>query len=135
MDAVSGPARPRQDVDDAGIIVENQLTLVQRQLRAIMPDLLSAMYLVGRHAGEDRRAEMESILAAHPQFPCRTGYDMENHEIDWNRMGFYLSMIIEKVESAQANVETVKNVLGKKDPKRKGPKRQKVIDACISEDH
>ena len=135
MDAVSGPARPRQDVDDAGIIVENQLTLVQRQLRAIMPDLLSAMYLVGRHAGEDRRAEMESILAAHPHLPHRTACDMENQEIDWNRMGFYLKMIMEKVESAQVNVQTVQNVLSNKDPKRKEPKRQTVIDASISEDH
>ena len=65
MEAKAGPARQLQDVDDAGATVENQLPLVQKQLRAMMPELLSAMYLVGRHAGEDRRVEMACILIAH----------------------------------------------------------------------
>ena len=143
MEAKAGRARQLQDVDDAGATVENQLALVQKQLRAMMPELLSAIYLVGRHAGEVRRVEMQSILAAHPQLPHRTGCDMENQESEWNRMGYYLKMIMEKVESAQANVETLQNVLGNKyvqkvikDPKaiwrlakKKEPKRQKVIDA------
>ena len=135
MDAKAGSARSRQDVDDVGATVDKQLSLAEKHLRALMPELLSAMYLVGNHAGEDRRVEMESIMAAHRRIPHRTGCDMENQEIDWNRMGFYLKMIMEKVESAQANVETVQNVLGNKDPKRKEPKRQTVIDASISADH
>ena len=128
MEPKPGLARPRQDVDEAGATVQKQLSLVQKQL-------LSAMNLVGRQSGEGRRVEKEKILAAQPQLPHRTGCDMENQESEWNRMGYYLKMIMEKVESAQANVETVQNVLSNKDPKRKEPKRQTVIDASISEDH
>ena len=141
MDAKAGSARSRQDFDDAGATVENQLPLAQKHLRALMPELLSAIYLVGRHAGEDRRVEMESIMAAHRQIPHRTGCDMETQEIDWNRMGFYLKMIMAGVESALTNIHTLQNVLGNryvkkvmKDPKRllrlakkKEPRRQKVI--------
>ena len=124
MEAKAGPARPLQDVDDAGATVENQLALVQKQLRAMMPELLSAIYLVGRHAGEVRRVEMQSILAARPQIPHRTGSDMENQEIDWNRMGHYLKMIMKRAEDAQANIETLHNVLGNKYVKKmlKDPK-------------
>ena len=107
----------------------------------MMPELLSAMYLVGRHAGEDRRVEMACILAAHAQFTHKTGCDMENEEIDWNRMGFYLKMIMVGIEGALTNVHTLQNVLGNKyvkkvikDPKRllrlakkKEPRRQKLI--------
>ena len=100
MEDKAGLARPLQDVE--------------KQLRATMPELLSAIYLVGRHAGEVRRGEMEDILAAHPQVPPRTGSDTENHEIDWNRMGHCLKMILAKVEGAQANIETLRNVLGNK---------------------
>ena len=143
MDAKAGSARSRQDVDDAGATVDKQLSLAEKHLRALMPELLSAMYLVGRHAGEDRRVEMESIMAAHHHIPHRTGCDMEDQEIDWNRMGFYLKMILERVDSTLTNVHTLQNVLGNKyvkkvikDPKalwrlakKKEPKRQKVIDA------
>ena len=45
MEAKAGRARQLQDVDDAGATVENQLPLVQNQLRAMMPGLLKAMYL------------------------------------------------------------------------------------------
>ena len=124
MEAKAGLARPLEDVDDAGAIVEKQLPLVQKQLRAMMPELLSAIYLVGRHAGEVRRVEMQSILAARPQIPHRTGSDMENQEIDWNRMGHYLKMIMKRTEDAQANIETLHNVLGNKYVKKmlKDPK-------------
>ena len=141
MHAKASTARSRQDVDDAGATVDKQLSLAQKHLRALMPELLSAMYLVGRHAGEDRRVEMESIMAAHRHIPHRTGCDMENQEIDWNRMGFYLKMIVERVDSALTNVHTLQNVLGykyvkntTKDPrsllrlaKKKEPRRPKLI--------
>ena len=107
MEDKAGLARPLQDVE--------------KQLRATMPELLSAIYLVGRHAGEVRRREMEGMLAAHPEVPYRTGSDTkrdgaisEGEKIDWNRMGHYLKMIMGKVEGAQANVETLRNVLGNK---------------------
>ena len=61
MEDKAGLARPLQDVE--------------KQLRATMPELLSAIYLVGRHAGEVRRGEMEGILAAHPEVLHRTGSD------------------------------------------------------------
>ena len=104
MEDKAGPARLLQDVE--------------QQLGATMPELMSAIYLVGRHAGEVRRAEMKDILAAHPQVPPRTGSDTENHEIDWNRMGHYLKMIMAKVEGTQANVETLRNVLSNKHVKK-----------------
>ena len=141
MEAKASSARSRQDVDDVGATVDKQLSLAEKHLRALMPELLSAMYLVGRHAGEDRRVEMESIMAAHRRIPHRTGCDMENQEIDWNRMGFYLKMILERVDSTLTNVHTLQNVLGNKyvenmtkDPKsllrlakKKEPRRQKLI--------
>ena len=108
--------------DKAGLV--RPLQDVEKQLRATMPELMSAIYLVGRHAGEVRRVEMQSILAARPQIPHRTGSDMENQEIDWNRMGHYLKMIMKRAEDAQANIETLHNVLGNKYVKKmlKDPK-------------
>ena len=40
MEAKAGHARQLQDVDDAGATVENQLALVKKQLRAMLPELL-----------------------------------------------------------------------------------------------
>ena len=100
MEDKAGPARLLQDVE--------------QQLGATMPELMSAMYLVGRHAGEFRRREMEEILAAHPQVPRWTGCDTEKPEIDWNRIGHSLKNIMTKVEGALANVDTLRNVFGNK---------------------
>ena len=50
-----------------------------------------AMYLactVSHVPGEDRRVEMACILTAHAHYTHKTGCDMDNEEIDWNRMGF-----------------------------------------------
>ena len=81
MESTARPARALQDVGDAGSTVEKQLPLVRKQSRAIMPDLLSDMSLVGKHAGKDRHVVMECILATHPHLAQRTACDMENQDL------------------------------------------------------